>query len=149
MLLWPFYGLSKNYSKKYKFKLHPKPNLFRRSLHVFVIDAGCDVELLLEFYSLLSPKYNTHRWGIFFVNTPRSADLLVVLSKPTTKMLPIVKEAINQMPKPYGVMLIENSSFDKYDLNLPNIVEHLKGNNIEAEEIFKKLIEIAQGGLIC
>lgn len=148
MLFWPFYGLSKNYSKKYTFKLQSKPNPFKRSLHVFVIDAGCDVELLLEFYSLLSPKYNIHGWGIFFVNTPRSADLLVILSKPTPKMLPIIKEAINQMPRPNAVMLIENNDFNEYDFNLPHIIAHLNGN-VQAEEIFKKLIEIARGGFIC
>ncbi|MFP3253523.1 MAG: NADH:ubiquinone oxidoreductase [Hydrogenobaculum sp.] len=150
MLLWPIYGLSKRYSKRYKFDIPSKPrNPFRRSLHVFVIDAGSDVELLLEFYSLMSPKYNIHRYGIFFVNTPRHADLLVILSKPTEKMLPIVKEAINQMPEPFGVLLIENETFENgVDIGLPNLVGRLKGN-LEAEEIFKKLVEIAKGGLIC
>lgn len=150
MFLWPLYGLSRKYSKKFKFKTNIKKTVFKKSLHVFFIDAGSDVELLLEFYSLLSPKYNLHFHGIFFTNTPRHADLLVILSRPTQKMLPIIQEALFQMPSPYGVMLIEDSNLglDFGQLNLPNVVAHLKGVT-EAKEIFKKLIEIAQGGLIC
>ena len=119
-------------------------------MHVFFIDGGSDVELLLEFYSLLSPKYNLHAYGIFFTNTPRHADVLVILSRPTQKMLTIIQEAISQMPSPYGVILAENSQIglDFEKLNLKNVVAHLKDVS-EPTEILKKLIEIAQGGLIC
>ncbi|AHF96858.1 NADH ubiquinone oxidoreductase [Desulfurella acetivorans A63] len=150
MFLWPIYGLSKKYSKKFEFKTNNSKTVFKKSLHVFFIDGGSDVELLLEFYSLLSPKYNLHAYGIFFTNTPRHADVLVILSRPTQKMLPIIQEAISQMPSPYGVMLIENSNIGLYfeKLNLKNVVAHLK-NVSEPTGILKKLIEIAQGGLIC
>ncbi|MGC9258273.1 NADH:ubiquinone oxidoreductase [Desulfurella sp.] len=150
MFLWPIYGLSKKYSKKFEFKTNNSKTVFKKSLHVFCIDGGSDVELLMEFYSLLSPKYNLHAYGIFFTNTPRHADVLVILSRPTQKMLPIIQEAISQMPSPYGVMLIENSNIGLYfeKLNLKNVVAHLKDVS-EPTEILKKLIEIAQGGLIC
>ena len=54
------------------------------------------------------------------------------------------------MPSPYGVILAENSQIglDFEKLNLKNVVAHLKDVS-EPTEILKKLIEIAQGGLIC
>lgn len=148
MFFWPVYGISKYYTKK-KIDL-TKQNakkmthkFFKKSLHVFVIDAGCDNELTFEFYSLLSPKYNVHRFGIFFTNTPKHADLLVILSRPTQKMLTPIFEAINQMPEPFGVMLIENSDigipFETH--NIPNIVTHLK-DNFDAQTVLSNLLNI-------
>lgn len=151
MFLWPIYGLSKRYSKKFKFKKSTSKTVFKKSLHVFFIDAGSDVELLLEFYALLSPKYNLHAYGIFFTNTPRHADLIIILSRPTRKMLPIIQEALSQIPSPYGVLFIEDNNdieVNFEELNVQNVVGRLKGP-IQAQEIFKKLVGIAQDGLIC
>jgi len=148
MFLWPIYGISKYYTKKKVDLTSGKTNTlmhkcFKKSMHVFAIDVGCDNELTLEFYSLLSPKYNTHRFGIFFTNTPKHADLLAILSRPTQMMVDPLLEAINQMPQPFGVMLLENSDIGIpfETLNIPNVVAHLKGN-IDAQTILSTMLSI-------
>ena len=151
MKLWSFYGLRKFYTqplknlkKKISFEIKPlKKDFFKKSIHVFPIDAGNDNQLNFEIFSLQSPKYNLHRFGIFFTNTPRHADILIILGRPTEKMLLVVKEAINQMPEPFGVILIENNEFgiDFKRLEIPNVLAHLKGE-VEAIDILNVLLEV-------
>ena len=151
MKLWSFYGIKKFYTypienlkKKITFEIKSlKENFFKNSIHVFPIDAGNDNQLNFELFALQSPKYNIHRFGIFFTNTPRHADILLILGRPTEKMLPIVKEAINQMPEPFGVILFENNEFgvDFKELDIPNILAHLKGE-IEAADILNVFLEV-------
>ncbi|MFP3165585.1 MAG: NADH:ubiquinone oxidoreductase, partial [Acidianus sp.] len=53
--------------------------LFKKSFFLYPIDAGscggCNMELKL----ISSPQYDMTRFGIFFTNTPRHADAIIVM----------------------------------------------------------------------
>ena len=72
--------------------------------------------------ALKAPQYNIHRFGIFFTETPKHADILIVLGPLNKKMKEPLLETINQMPKEYGIIIInEESNFDE---NIENLSEH-------------------------
>ena len=80
--------------------------LFKKSLYLYVIDSGtcggCNMELKL----ISSPQYDMTRFGIFFTNTPRHADALVVMGVITDKMREVIREAYEAMPEPKLVVLL-------------------------------------------
>jgi len=80
--------------------------LFKRSFYLFVVDSGtcggCNLELKL----IASPQYDMTRFGIFFTNTPRHADALVIMGVLTEKMKEVIKEAYDAMPEPKLVILL-------------------------------------------
>ncbi|NPA47137.1 MAG: NADH:ubiquinone oxidoreductase [Thermococci archaeon] len=82
------------------------PLTFRRSLHVFFLDVGtchlCNREVSL----LTGPHYDIHRLGIFFVPTPKHADVLLVAGCPTEEMVPVLREAYELMPEPKRVVVM-------------------------------------------
>uniref|UniRef100_A0A7C5KBW1 NADH:ubiquinone oxidoreductase n=1 Tax=Thermodesulfobium narugense TaxID=184064 RepID=A0A7C5KBW1_9BACT len=151
-MFWPIYGLTKKYTEKNlniaKLNLKQKniKNIFKRSIHIFCIDVGNDNALNFEIFALMSPKYNLHRFGIFFTQNPREADLLIILGKPTEKMVPLMLEAINQMPEPFGVLLTENNdlgiNFDNFDI--PNVIGHIKGD-VSRDEILSYILAFMKG----
>jgi Ni,Fe-hydrogenase III small subunit/ferredoxin-like protein FixX len=79
---------------------------FRRSLNVFVIDAGDCGACLSEVKQLENPYYNMHRLGFFLTPTPRRADLLLLLGPMTAHMRVAVEKARNAMPTPSRVMAV-------------------------------------------
>jgi Ni,Fe-hydrogenase III small subunit len=147
MKWWPIIGLSKTLTKNEKYSSDSKVKpikVFKKSLHVFIIDVGNSNTLNFEIKALHTPIYNIHRFGIFFAPTPRHSDLLIVLGRPTEKMIPPLMETINQMPKPFGIMLIkgeEETGTDPESLNLPNVVSVIEGNP-EPKEILSNLLKI-------
>jgi len=111
MVFWPFYGAIRRLTEKEAVYTTPFPvralgRQFRRSMHVFVIDSGCDNILNFNVAALSAPQYNTHRFGIFFADTPRHADLLIVLGPPLTSLRAAVSATVAQMPEPFGILLI-------------------------------------------
>lgn len=74
--------------------------LFGRSAHLLQVDAGscnaCESELL----ALGNPMYDLHRLGLFFTNSPRHADILVVTGAVTENMRDELLEAYRAMPEP-------------------------------------------------
>lgn len=74
--------------------------LLRKSLYIRHIDAGscnaCESEIL----SLSNPYYNFHRLGIFFTDSPRHADVLLVTGIVTKAMKNILIETYEAMPRP-------------------------------------------------
>lgn len=79
---------------------------FRRSFYLYPIDVGscgaCNVELKL----ISSPQYDTTRFGIFFTNTPKHADALVVMEVLTEKMEDALERAYEAMPEPKLVIAL-------------------------------------------
>lgn len=145
MKWWPGVGISKMYTERKNYEcsveVEPLKRIFKRSMHIYTIDVGNSNLLNFEMKALQSPQYNTHRFGIFFTDTPRHTDLLVVLGSVHERMIEPLKETVEQMPKPFGILLIGDSSSDF----LPNVVARMDGYP-EAGEILAALIEIKEGG---
>lgn len=145
---WPMVGISKmlTENKKYKSKTHVKKmSFFKRSLHIYTIDVGNSNILNFEMRALQTPKYNVHRFGIYFAASPRHADLLIVLGRPTKKMIAPLLETINQVPKPFGLMLLKgcgSGGIDPDELKLPNVVASVNGCP-EPSEILAILLKIS------
>ena len=83
----------------------PSPG-FRRSLHVFLIDVGSCNACNREALGLANPYYDSQRLGIFFTNSPRHADVLLVVGIPTREMLPSLSRTYEAMPGPKAVVAI-------------------------------------------
>ncbi|MEM3288449.1 MAG: NADH:ubiquinone oxidoreductase [Saccharolobus sp.] len=88
------------------YKIKSTNKLFRRSFFLYPIDSGtcggCNTELKL----ISAPEYDMTRFGIFFTNTPRHADALVVMGVVTEKMKEVIKEAYDAMPEPKLIILL-------------------------------------------
>ena len=66
--------------------------LFGRALAIREVDAGSCNGCELEITGLMSPVYDSERFGIHFVASPRHADLLLVTGPVTRNMVvPLVK----------------------------------------------------------
>lgn len=112
-------------------RMPPLPRgIFNRSLFVYVIDVGSSNALNFEISALESPQYNIHRFGIYMTDSPRHADVLLVLGRPTSEMLGPLLETITHVPEPFFIVTIDDASGDcaLHDYpKLPNHVAEMKG----------------------
>lgn len=141
MQWWPIFGLrrrlteQKEYLSSVKLDM-PLVKIFNRSLFVYVIDVGTSNALNFEVAALESPQYNTHRFGIYFTDSPRHADVLLVLGKPVKAMMQPLEETITQLPNPFFIITVEDG-IDTDDMvdypALPNHVASLKTLHSPAE----------------
>jgi Ni,Fe-hydrogenase III small subunit len=79
---------------------------FRRSLHVFLVDVGSCNACNLEVLGLANPLYDLQRLGIFFTNSPRHADVLLVVGVPTRAMVVPLRRAFESLPEPKAVVAV-------------------------------------------
>ncbi len=79
---------------------------FGRSLHVFMVDVGSCNACNLEVLSLANPFYDMTRLGIFFTNSPRHADVLLVVGVPTAEMVEPLRRAYEALPAPKAVLAV-------------------------------------------
>ena len=146
---WVFYGLSNRLTERFKKKDDKVKGLspvFRNSLHIFPIDVGNDNELNFEIEALQSAQYNIHRFGIFFTDSPRHADVLLVLGKCTEKMVAPLKETINQLSEPYGIVVVEGDQpfgLKPKELDLDNVLAYYE-RYLSADEILSVLLNIME-----
>ncbi|ARM76725.1 NADH-quinone oxidoreductase subunit B family protein [Acidianus manzaensis] len=88
------------------FEIKQNNKLFKRSFYLYPIDigtcGGCNFELKL----LTSPQYDMSRFGIFFTNTPRHADALLVMGVITERMKEVLERAYDAMPNPKLVIAL-------------------------------------------
>ncbi len=146
---WLPYGLKKRLTEKkdYSTDIDVKPinRIFKSSLHIYIIDVGNSNELCFEIKALQAPQYNIHHFGIFFSDTPRHADILIVLGPATEKMIAPLQETINQMPKPFGIILIEpgeiNTGIDLKNILKETLLAEIK-NYENPEQIIAVLLKI-------
>ena len=146
---WFTYGLKRRLTEKKDYisdiEVKKIDGIFKRSLHIYVIDVGNNNELCFELRALQSPQYNIHRFGIFFADTPRHADILIVLGPATVKMIEPLKETINQLPKPCGIILIEsggvNNEIDLKNITKENLLAEIKDYE-NPEQIISILLKI-------
>ena len=110
MVFWPFHGIAGRLTERRSYEarvavrsLGPR---FRRSLHFYAIDCGCDNFAVIDLQALLTPQYNTHRFGIFWADTPRHADVLVILGPPLPGLAGAMRLTVDQLPRPRGLILV-------------------------------------------
>ncbi len=159
MTWWPLFGVTRRLTERKGDYPHPSAlgpagrrsplgQLFRRSLFVYPIDVGNSNALNIEVAALRTPQYNIHRFGIFFTDTPRHADLLLVLGRPTVKTIGPLQETIAQLPCPFGILHISEpfppaSHFAEAEL--PNLIASIEGTP-SAEELLALLRAASRGG---
>ena len=78
----------------------------RRSIHVFMVDVGSCNACNLEVLALANPFYDSQRLGIFFTNSPRHADVLLVVGVPTKEMEEPLRRAYEALPSPKAVLAV-------------------------------------------
>ncbi|MGA8303596.1 MAG: hypothetical protein WA691_01050 [Thermoplasmata archaeon] len=76
------------------------------SLHLFMIDVGSCNACNLEVLALANPFYDSQRLGVFFTNSPRHADVLLVVGVPTTEMVEPLRRAYEALPSPKAVVAV-------------------------------------------
>lgn len=83
-----------------------------RSIQVFVMDVGSCNACNLEVLALSNPYYDAHRLGIAFTNSPRHADLLVVVGVPTVALTEPLRRTYEAMPAPKAVLAVGACAID-------------------------------------
>jgi len=78
----------------------------KRSLHIFLVDVGSCNACNLEVLALANPFYDATRLGLFFTNSPRHADVLLVVGVPTEAMVDPLRRAYEAMPSPKAVLAV-------------------------------------------
>lgn len=73
---------------------------FGRSLYIYAIDSGTCGACNMELHALSSPQYDLNRLGLFFTNSPRHADALVIMGVHSDRMASVIEKAYNAMPEP-------------------------------------------------
>lgn len=151
MKWWPLYGLKRKLTEPADYAteipVHPFPHRrFSRSLFVYTVDAGSGGALNFEIDALESPQYNLHRFGIFMTDSPRHADLLLILGPPRQAMLAPLLETIDQIPRPFGIVIFDDSApgeTPEPEPELPHVLARLRGIP-SSREILGLLLKIAQ-----
>lgn len=83
-----------------KGELTKKQLAFGRSLHVMMIDVGSCNACNLEVLNLSNPYYDLTRLGVFFTNSPKHADALIVVGALNKSMVEVLKRTYESMPEP-------------------------------------------------
>jgi Ni,Fe-hydrogenase III small subunit len=81
-----------------KVRLTFKP--FNRSLYLYPVDSGSCGACNMELQALSTPHYDMNRLGLFFTNTPRHADALVIMGVNSERMADVLEKAYSAMPEP-------------------------------------------------
>jgi Ni,Fe-hydrogenase III small subunit len=79
---------------------------FKRSFHIYILDAGSCGACNLEVQALGNPLYDLNRLGIFFTNTPRHADALLVVGVVADAMRDVLVETYEAIPEPKLVFAV-------------------------------------------
>ena len=113
MRWWTPFGLSRMLTERTRYSA-PVPvetvgSTFRRSLFVYPIDAGNSNALNMEIAAMKTAQYNVHRLGIFFTDSPRHADLFLLLGDPLAMLSEAIESTLMQAPRPFGVLWIREN----------------------------------------
>ena len=125
---------------------------FAGSLAIRMVDSGSCNACEAECNALSNPYYDLERLGIYFVASPRHADVMLLSGLMTFNMTPHVLDAYEQIPEPKWVIALGacpmmeapfeqtfaiNASVDKH---LP-ITHYIPGCPPEPIEIIEGLLE--------
>jgi Ni,Fe-hydrogenase III small subunit len=97
---------SSNSDKKIIEEFEKKCKVFRKSFHILMIDVGSCNACNLEILNLSNPYYDISRLGIFFTNSPKHADALVVVGALNNAMVDVLKNTYESIPEPKMVISI-------------------------------------------
>lgn len=79
---------------------------FRKSFHILMIDIGSCNACNQEVLNVANPYYDLHRLGIFFTNSPKHADALVVVGALNKSMVEVLKRTYESIPNPKLVISV-------------------------------------------
>jgi formate hydrogenlyase subunit 7 len=80
--------------------------MFGRSFHVLMIDVGSCNACNMEVLNLGNPYYDLNRLGIFFTNSPKHADALVVVGALNKSMVDVLRRTYENIPSPKVVIAV-------------------------------------------
>jgi len=124
---------------------------FASSLAIRMVDSGSCNACEAECNALSNPYYNLERLGIYFVASPRHADVMLLSGVMTFNMHPHVLEAYEQIPAPKWVITLGDCPVMQAPIektfaitapaeqHLP-IAHHITGCPPSPEEILKGLV---------
>ncbi len=124
---------------------------FAGSLAIRMVDSGSCNACEAECNALSNPYYDLERLGIYFVASPRHADVMLLSGLMTFNMTPHVLDAYEQMPEPKWVITLGDcpvmqAPFEKtFAVNAPAekhlpIAHHIPGCPPGPEEIIEGLL---------
>ena len=125
---------------------------FAGSLAIRMVDSGSCNACEAECNALANPYYDLERLGIYFVASPRHADVMLLSGVLTFNMLPNVLDAYEQIPAPKWIITLGdcplmNGVFDKtFAIKAPAknhlpIAHHIAGCPPNPKEIMQGLLE--------
>jgi formate hydrogenlyase subunit 7 len=80
--------------------------IFKRSFHILMIDVGSCNACNMEVLNLGNPYYDLNRLGIFFTNSPKHADALVVVGALNKSMVDVLRRTYESLPSPKLVVAV-------------------------------------------
>lgn len=83
---------------------------FNRSFYLYPIDSGTCGACNLELHALQTPHYDFNRLGLFFTNSPRHADALLIMGVDSEMMEMVLKKAYEAMPEPKLIIALGDCS---------------------------------------
>ena len=125
---------------------------FAGSLAIRMVDSGSCNACEAECNALSNPYYDLERLGIYFVASPRHADVMLLSGLMTFNMTPHVKEAYEQIPEPKWVITLGDcpvmqAPFEKtFAIKSPaqehlKVTHHIAGCPPSPKEIMQGLLE--------
>jgi len=125
---------------------------FAGSLAIRMVDSGSCNACEAECNALSNPYYNLERLGIYFVASPRHADVMLLSGIMTFNMQPHVFEAYAQIPQPKWVVTLGDcplmqAPFEKtFAIKGPadehlKVTHHITGCPPSPREIMQGLLE--------
>ncbi len=124
---------------------------FAGSLAIRMVDSGSCNACEAECNALSNPYYDLERLGIYFVASPRHADVMLLSGLMTFNMTPHVLDAYAQMPEPKWVVTLGDcppmqAPFEKtFAVNAPAtehlpVAHHIPGCPPSPDEIIRGLL---------
>jgi len=128
---------------------------FAGSLAIRMVDSGSCNACEAECNALSNPYFDLERLGIYFVASPRHADVMLLSGVMTFNMTPHVKEAYEQIPSPKWIIsmgdcpMMQAPFEQSYAINAPvtkhlEVTHHIAGCPPNPVEIMEGFLEFLQ-----
>ncbi|MDG6905580.1 MAG: NADH-quinone oxidoreductase subunit B family protein [Nitrososphaerota archaeon] len=133
-------------------QLESKWKTFKKSFHILMLDVGSCNACNLEVLNLSNPYYDLQRLGIFFTNSPKHADALVVVGALNKAMVDVLKNTYELIPNPklvisVGACPISGGIFQKTESFVSPVIDVIPVD-VEIPGCPPSPIQILQGLLI-
>jgi len=138
--------------KKLKDGVHAK---FAGSLAIRMVSAGSCNACEAECNAMSNPYYDLERLGIYFVASPRHADVMMLSGVMTANMLPHALDAYEQIPNPKWVITLgdcpamQSPIEPSFAIKGPSaqhlpITHHIEGCPPNPRQIIKGLVQFIE-----